>query len=148
LSTQVAILKILASHSCGRAPLSSLNRDIAILTASGSEWSSRIRRLAARVPAIDIFGRGYVLRGDEGWEITSEGRDFLAMLEAVTQDNLPPAAEPEQDRSQPTEPGGRGGLIVVGHRFRNRLHRPGTAGRRIGAASHAATGFHGENALN
>jgi len=89
LSIQIAILKVLASHESGRATVASLNRDIAILTRSGAEWNKRIRRLARRVPVLDIFGNGYVLRDDEGWQITDAGRDFLRKLEAVTQDNLP-----------------------------------------------------------
>lgn len=124
LSIQVVILKILASHNSGCATLSSLNRDIAILTGSGNEWKARIRRLAARVPDIDIFGNGYVVRGDDGWAITAAGREFLAMLEAVTQDNLPHEDEPEEV-ARVSEADERGDLIVVGHRFRNRLHRPG-----------------------
>ena len=90
MSLQIAILKVLASHDSGRATLASLNRDIAILSASGAEWSARMRRLAARVPAIDIFGCRYVLRDDEGWQITEAGRRFLDALEAITQDNQPP----------------------------------------------------------
>jgi hypothetical protein len=90
VSIQVAILKVLASHGSGRATLSSLKRDIAILSASGPDWNARLKRLARRAPAIDIFGSGYVLRDDEGWEITSAGRYFLRALEAVTQDNRPP----------------------------------------------------------
>ena len=134
MSIQVAILKVLSSHGSGRAPLVSLNRDIAILTASGAEWSARIRRLAARVPAIDIFGQGYVVRSDDGWEITPAGRDFLAMLEAVTQDNLPqsdeaPAVSADSAASE------RASLIVVGHRFRNRVHRPGMPARMVAASS-------------
>lgn len=144
MSIQVAILKVLASHSSGRASLSSLRRDIAILTASGAEWSARIRRLAARVPSIDIFGNGHVLRDDEGWEITVEGRDFLAMLEAVTQDNLPAEAEPHG--ADPDSSSERGDLIVVGHRFKSRLHRPGATVRKLRAASCAANGLRGENA--
>ena len=83
MSIQVAILKVLASHGSGRATLGSLKRDVAILSASGLEWNARIKRLAGRSPAIDIFGSGYVLRDDEGWEITAAGRDFLRALEAV-----------------------------------------------------------------
>jgi len=94
VSLQVAILKVLASHDSGRATLDSLNRDIAILSASGAEWNARIKRLAARVAAVDIFGCGYVMRDDAGWQITAAGRKFLDALEAVTQDNLPPLAEP------------------------------------------------------
>lgn len=125
-------MKILASHGSGRATVDSLNRDIAILTASGAEWRARITRLAARVPAIDIFGKGYVQRGDDGWEITAEGRDFLARLEAVTQDNLPVEAAPEPHTVPPAQTDGHS-LIVVGHRFRNRVHRPGTPARKAGA---------------
>lgn len=136
MSLQVAILKILASHVCGCATLPSLNRDIAILTASGNEWKARIRRLAARVPDIDLFGTGYVLRGEQGWQITAAGRDFLAMLESVTQDNLPHEDEPEL--VQPvSETGERGDLIVVGHRFRNRVHRPGAPVRKLSGVAGA-----------
>ena len=89
MSIQVAILKVLASHGSGRATLASLKRDIAILAASGPDWNARIKRLASRVPTIDIFGSGHVLRDDEGWQITPSGREFLRALEAVTQDNRP-----------------------------------------------------------
>jgi hypothetical protein len=144
LSIQVAILKILASHVSGCATLSSLNRDIAILTASGNEWKARIRRLAARVPAIDIFGDGYVLRGEQGWQITAAGRDFLTMLEAITQDNLPQEEEPELV-ARVSEADEHGDLIVVGHRFRNRVHRPGLPLRKTRGIARA--GFRrGENA--
>ncbi len=141
-------MKILASHGDGRAPVDSLNRDIAILNASGAEWRARIRRLAGRVPDIDIFGKGYVLRGEEGWEITTEGREFLAMLEAVTQDNLSPSAdEPEEHHTaRPVQPGETGDLIVVGHRFKNRVHRPGTPSRRIGAIASGINVRRGDNA--
>lgn len=128
MSIQVAILKVLASHGNGRATLASLKRDIVILTASGGDWSACLKRLAGRVPSIDIFGSGYVLRDGEGWEITAEGRDFLRALEAITQDNR--AAEIEQTASLASEASERpsGALIVVGHRFKNRLrHRQGTA---------------------
>jgi len=128
VSIQVAILKVLASHGNGRATLASLKRDIVILTASGGDWSARLRRLAGRVPSIDIFGSGYVLRDHDGWEITAEGRDFLYGLEAVTQDNQ--ANEVEQPASSVSEAAERppGTLIVVGHRFKSRLrHRQGAA---------------------
>ena len=121
MSIQVAILKVLASHGNGRATLASLKRDIGILSASGPDWNARIKRLAGRVPSIDIFGAGYVLRDDEGWQITPAGREFLSMLEAVTQDNRLPETDPpppEQERRQ-------GALIVVGHRFKNRSRSTG-----------------------
>jgi hypothetical protein len=46
-----------------------------------------MRRLAARVQAVDILASGHVLWDGDGWQITAEGRDFLRALEAVTQDN-------------------------------------------------------------
>lgn len=131
MSIQVAILKILASHGSGRATIDSLNRDMAILSASGAEWRVRIRRLASRVPSIDIFGAGYVLRDDAGWEITAAGRAFLFSLEAVTQDNLPAMPEPEHALSD-AETHPKGDLIVVGYRFQNRIHR-----RRAPPSRHA-----------
>jgi hypothetical protein len=134
VSIQVAILKVLSSHGSGRAPLASLNRDIAILTASGAEWRARIRRLAARVPSIDIFGQGYVVREHDGWQITPAGRDFLDNLEAVTQDNLPLPDEAPVAGSAALE---RASLIVVGHRFRNRVHRPGMPARMVGGSDRA-----------
>ena len=119
MSIQVAILKVLASHGNGRATLASLKRDIVILSASGPDWDARIKRLARRVPDIDIFGAGYVLRDDEGWQITPAGRDFLAALEAVSQDNRPAEADLPLARAERRQ----GALIVVGHRFKNRLRR-------------------------
>ena len=140
MSIQVAILKILASHGNGRATLASLKRDIIILTASGGDWSARLKRLAGRVQAIDIFGSGYVLRDDGGWEITPEGRDFLHALEAVTQDNR--AAEIEPPASADSEVAERppGALIVVGHRFKNRPRS------RKGASSAGPIAFSGDGA--
>ncbi|CAN7588731.1 aminoacyl-tRNA deacylase [Bradyrhizobium sp. LjRoot220] len=123
MSIQVAILKVLASHGNGRATLASLRRDIILLSASGPDWDARIKRLARRVREIDIFGAGHVLRDDEGWQITAAGRDFLAALEAVSQDNQP--AETDFPSSHEVDGAGRrqGALIVVGHRFKNRIRR-------------------------
>lgn len=130
MSLQVTILKVLASHDSGRATLASLNRDIAILSASGPEWNARIKRLAARVAVIDIFGSRYVLRDAEGWQITSAGREFLDALEAVTQDNQPPVSiqGPSGVPEAPVRP--EGALIVIGHRFRSRIRRHGDAAPR------------------
>lgn len=126
MSIQVAILKVLASHGNGRTTLASLKHDIAILTASGGDWSARLKRLAGRVPSIDIFGSGYVLCDREGWEITAEGREFLQALEAITQDNRLTEVQPAALPAPATVERLPGELIVVGHRFKNRL-RPGAA---------------------
>lgn len=128
MSIQVAILKVLASHGNGRATLASLRRDIMVLTASGVDWSARLKRLAGRVPSIDIFGSGYVRHDREGWEITAEGREFLQALEAVTQDNHPVEAEPPASPALEAVERPPGELIVVGHRFKSRLRpRPSEA---------------------
>jgi nucleotide-binding universal stress UspA family protein len=128
VSIQVAILKVLASHGNGRATLASLRRDIMVLTASGGDWSARLKRLAGRVPSIDIFGSGYVLHDREGWEITTEGREFLQALEAITQDNHLVEAEPPASRAPEAVERPPGELIVVGHRFKSRLRpRPSEA---------------------
>jgi len=135
VSIQVAILKVLASHGSGRATLGSLKRDIAILSASGPDWHARIKRLAQRAPSIDIFGSLYVLRDPQGWEITAAGRDFLSALEAVTQDNQPPVPEQVPSPGSAVAGSPRGTLIVVGHRFKNRIRRRRQAvhisGRRV-----------------
>ena len=136
MSLQVAILKVLANHGSGRATLASLKQDIAILTASGPDWSARLKRLASRVAAIDIFGCGYVVCDAGGWQITAAGRDFLEALEAVTQDNRPPVPEPGPSQV-PKAVARPGDLIVIGARFRNRIHR------RRGAASRNARALPG-----
>lgn len=137
MSLQVAILKVLASRDSGRATLASLDRDIAVLSACGAEWSARMRRFASRVPVIGIFGGGHVVRDSEGWQITAAGRQFLAALEAVTQDDQPlPASRPSDVPEAAARP--QGGLIVIGARFRNRIHR--RRGPRLRTASASADG--------
>jgi hypothetical protein len=141
VSIQVTILKVLASHYSGRATTASLRRDIVILATSGPEWNARMRRLAGRVGTIDILASGHVLWGDDGWQITAEGRDFLRALEAVTQDNRPfeverPALADGEGDERP-----RAALIVVGHRFRNRRRvAPASAERRRSRAKPDAAG--------
>ena len=82
VSLQVAILKVLVSHAEGRATIAALNSDLCILNTSGSDWTDRLRRLAARAPGLDIFGQGLILRDSLGWQITPEGRVFLDWLES------------------------------------------------------------------
>jgi len=130
VSIQVAILKILASHGSGRATHASLKRDVAILATSGPDWSARIRRLASRVPAIDIFGNGHVLRDDEGWQITPSGREFLRALEAVTQDNRPVEIE-----AQPARDAEAAGKREDDDRGRPALQEPVWARTRIRASA-------------
>ena len=90
MSFQITVLKVLAGHPEGRASVAELTRYVSILISSGSDWTNRTKRLAARAPKLDIFGDSFVLRDDRGWQITDIGRQFLASLEApipVTSDH-------------------------------------------------------------
>nr|WP_155262173.1 hypothetical protein [Bradyrhizobium sp. BR2003] len=62
--------------------MADLKRDMAILATSGPDWADRTKRLAARVPDLDIFSQGLVTRKDGGWKITAEGRLVLESMEA------------------------------------------------------------------
>jgi hypothetical protein len=88
---QVTVLKILVSYPDGFAVMEDLKRDMAILATSGREWADRTRRLAARVPDLNIFSQGLVERVSGGWQVTSKGRALLEFMEA-----RPPATEPIQ----------------------------------------------------
>ena len=92
MSFQITVLKVLAGHPEGRASIADLTRYVSILISSGTDWTNRTKRLAARAPKLDIFADSFVLRDDNGWHITEGGRQFLASLEAP----LPIAAEPVQ----------------------------------------------------
>ena len=81
MSFQITILKVLAGHPEGRASLADLRRAVAILISSGTDWTNRTKRLAARVPDLDIFVQSFVLRDDAGWQITDAGRALLASIE-------------------------------------------------------------------
>jgi hypothetical protein len=108
MSFQITILKVLAGHPEGRASLADLKRAMAILISSGSDWTDRTKRLAARAPNLDIFSQSFVLRDNAGWQITDAGRAFLDFLQTPIQPTsddrkspdvtaipiLPPAASP------------------------------------------------------
>jgi hypothetical protein len=94
VSFQITVLKVLAGQPEGRAPLRDLTRSVAILISSGSDWTDRMKRLAARAPGLDIFSQSFVRRDDAGWEITDAGRAFLASIErpnTVTATDVAPA---------------------------------------------------------
>ena len=97
-SFQITILKVLAGHPDGRASVTELTRYVSVLMSSGSDWTDRMRRLAARAPKLEIFADGFVLRDDRGWRITDSGRQFLASLEAPT----PAHAEENEQPSGPS----------------------------------------------
>lgn len=81
MSLQVAILKVLASYPGGRATFSAMKADLVILAGAGSDWNARLKRLAARLPVLDIFSQGFVLRDATGWQITTAGLDALRIME-------------------------------------------------------------------
>ena len=92
MSFQITVLKVLAGHPEGHASIADLTRYVSILISSGTDWTNRTKRLAARAPKLDIFADSFVMRDDNGWRITEGGRQFLISLEAP----LPIAAEPVQ----------------------------------------------------
>jgi len=79
---QVTVLKVLVSYPEGFAAMADLKRDMAILATSGRDWSERTKRLAARVPDLDIFSQGLIERMNGGWRITDKGRAVLEIMEA------------------------------------------------------------------
>ncbi|WP_082077521.1 hypothetical protein [Bradyrhizobium sp. LTSPM299] len=82
MSFQITVLKVLAGHPDGRASVAEVTRYVSVLMSSGSDWTDRMRRLAARAPKLDIFSSALVLRDNGGWQITENGRQLLASLEA------------------------------------------------------------------
>ena len=117
MSLQIAILKVLVSHPEGRATIAALKSDLSFLNTSGSDWTDRLRRLAARAPGLDIFSQKLVLRDSSGWQITPEGRAFLDRLERDDASASVPAAEPSPPLRAP--------LLLVGVARRQRLTRRG-----------------------
>ena len=81
MNFQVTVLKILVSYPDGFAVMADLKRDMAILATSGREWTDRTKRLAARVPNLDIFSQRLVERENGGWKITAKGRTVLEFME-------------------------------------------------------------------
>lgn len=82
MNFQVTILKVLVSYPGGWAVLTDVRRDVAILATSGRDWSERTKRLAERIPGLDIFSQGLVERDRGGWWITDKGRAALELMEA------------------------------------------------------------------
>ncbi len=85
MNLQVTVLKILVSYPDGFAVMTDLKRDMAILATSGRDWAERTKRLASRVPDLDIFSQRLVERLSGGWRITEKGRAVLEIMEARPQ---------------------------------------------------------------
>src|SRR3954467_6624050 len=81
-----------------------LKRDMAILATSGPDWADRTKRLAARVPGLDIFSQGLVVRESGGWKITSEGRAVLELMEARRVNDEPLTTPPAENAALQVPP--------------------------------------------
>jgi hypothetical protein len=103
---QVTVLKVLASYPDGFASLNDLKHDMAILATSGKDWTERTKRLAARLPNLEIFSQGLVVRLEDGWRITQRGRSvlvrpqsalFCLCLSRLALQLCPPSSKPQPD---------------------------------------------------
>lgn len=124
MSLQVAILKVLASYSDGRATVAAMNSDLAILAGAGIAWSQRLKMLAARAPGLDIFSEGFVIRDSDGWQLTPAGRKALYLIEHPAP---PRAAAPKLEIVRPSAPvrtdRARTTIPIVGRNDRRRRRR-------------------------
>nr|WP_249807933.1 hypothetical protein [Bradyrhizobium sp. CW7] len=89
-----------------------LKRDMAILATSGRDWADRTKRLAARMPDLDIFSQGLIARESGGWKITVKGRSVLEIMEARPVadraiETVPAVEAPLPRLQQPAERGKR-----------------------------------------
>ncbi|MCA6099189.1 hypothetical protein [Bradyrhizobium australafricanum] len=102
MSFQLTVLKVLAGQSAGRASVAEVRHAVAILMNSGKDWTDRMKRLAEHAPDLNIFSAKFVFRDANGWEITEEGRQFLAALEtAVAVRRSPLRSVDDQPTSEP-----------------------------------------------
>ncbi|MGY4259129.1 hypothetical protein ACVI1L_006197 [Bradyrhizobium sp. USDA 4516] len=97
MSFQLTVLKVLAGQPAGRASVAEVRHAVEILMNSGKDWTDRMKRLAEHAPDLNIFLAKFVVRDADGWEITEEGRQFLAALQtavAVRRSSLRPVDDP------------------------------------------------------
>lgn len=124
MNFQVTVLKILVSYPGGFAVMADLKRDMAILATSGRDWAERTKRLALRVPDLDIFSQGLIDRLNGGWRITDKGRAVLELMEARPRDPEPATAEADAETSEPqASPLGRSVVVRTGKRDRRQRRK-------------------------
>ncbi|MDA9490994.1 hypothetical protein [Bradyrhizobium sp. CCBAU 11361] len=124
MNFQVTVLKILVSYPDGFAVMADLKRDMAILATSGRDWAERTKRLAARVPDLDIFLQGLVERLNGGWRITDKGRSVLEIMEersAAVPATEPPPIRATSDSTPAATPAAS--PVEMGRRKRDRKRR-------------------------
>ena len=134
MNFQVTVLKILVSYPDGFAVMADLKRDMAILATSGRDWVERTKRLAARVPDLDIFSQALVERLNGGWRITEKGRTVLDFMEGRPSESQ---AEPEivVERPAAAEPAPRLLASTRAARSRRLQRRRAARGRARAKAS-------------
>ena len=120
---QVTILKVLVSYPGGCAVLADVRRDVAILATSGRDWSERTKRLAERIPGLDIFSQGLVERDGGGWWITDKGRAALELMEARPVPMESQALVPAETGAQRSPSDASPELLRVLRSNRSRLER-------------------------
>ncbi|WP_074128223.1 hypothetical protein [Bradyrhizobium sp. NAS96.2] len=128
MSFQLTVLKVLAGQSAGRASVADLRHAVAILMNSGKDWTDRMKRLAEHAPDLNIFSAKLVHRDSAGWEITEEGRLFLAALETAVAVRRSPLRS--VDDPPTTEPAAPGATDAARLTDRPRTHRQTTRRRR------------------
>nr|WP_244978789.1 hypothetical protein [Bradyrhizobium pachyrhizi] len=95
----------MAGQIAGRASVAEVRDAVELLMNSGKDWTDRMKRLAEHAPDLNIFSAKFVLRDAAGWEITEEGRQFLAALEtavAVRRTPLRSVDGPPSSEAAPT----------------------------------------------
>ncbi|WP_141340073.1 hypothetical protein [Bradyrhizobium sp. USDA 3458] len=102
MNFQVTVLKVLVSYPDGFAAMADLKRDMAILATSGRDWVERTKRLAARVPDLDIFWQGRARK--RRLKITVKGRTVLEFMEACPAVELPTGTVLSENRDAPIPP--------------------------------------------
>lgn len=131
MNFQVTVLKILVSYPDGFATMAELKQDMAILATSGADWVERTKRLAARVPDLDIFSQRLVMRENGGWKITERGRSVLAFMEVRPEPDPVQAVTAVENTDGPVPPLPQ--LAEMVQRRRERRERRRKARERIRA---------------
>lgn len=118
MSLQMSIVKVLSSYPDGRATLAALNADLQILAGSGKDWTVRMKRLATRVPDLDIFVQALVVRDAHGWQLTAAGFELLHRVETQPIHAEPVIAEVPDVKIAADRP--RAPLVLIGRKIRRR----------------------------
>lgn len=66
---------------------------MAILATSGRDWTERTKRVAARVPDLDILSQRLIERLNGGWRIATKGHAVLEFMEARSAAETGPAVQ-------------------------------------------------------